>query len=280
MRVAVATCAGDDVDVDSPLLLDALAGVGVAAELAVWDDPAVAWEGFDLTVVRSTWDYAPRRDEFLAWARARRRIVNRPEILEYSTDKHYLADLAARGYPVVPSHFCDRGATPVFPDGAFVVKPTVGAGSIDATRYRADEVDAARAHVARLHAAGRDALIQPYLDSVDSRGEHALVFIGGAFSHAMTKGAMLNVDGGARTALFRRERMSATAPDPDARAIAERVLADPRFADLLYARVDLLAAPEGWRILELELAEPSLFLTHVPDAAHRLARAVRSTLEA
>ncbi len=280
MRVAVATCAGDDVDVDSPLLLDALAGVGITAELAVWDDPSVEWDRVDLTLVRSTWDYAPRRDEFLAWARARRRIANRAEILEYSTDKHYLADLAARGHPVVPSHFCDRGERPDVPDGPFVVKPTVGAGSIDVTRYRSDEVTAARAHVARLHAAGRDALIQPYLESVDTRGEHALVFIGGAFSHAMTKGAMLNVDGGARTALFRRERMSVTTPDPDARAVAERVLADPRFDDLLYARVDLLASDEGWLILELELAEPSLFLTHVPDAARRLARAVRSTLEA
>ena len=65
------------------------------------------------------------------------------------------------------------GEEPVFPEGDFVVKPTVGAGSVDAARFAPAQIDLARAHVARLHAGGRCALVQPYVHSIDERGERA-----------------------------------------------------------------------------------------------------------
>ena len=48
-RVAVATCEGEDVDPDSPLLLAALAERGVEAQLCVWDDPSIDWRDYELT---------------------------------------------------------------------------------------------------------------------------------------------------------------------------------------------------------------------------------------
>jgi hypothetical protein len=50
------------------LVLGPLAGRGIAAEAAVWDDPDVDWSAYDLVVLRSPWDHALRRDEFVAWA--------------------------------------------------------------------------------------------------------------------------------------------------------------------------------------------------------------------
>jgi glutathione synthase/RimK-type ligase-like ATP-grasp enzyme len=274
-RVAVATCAGENVDVDSPVLLTALHRAGLEADLCVWDDPAVDWARYDLTVLRSTWDYAPRRDEFLAWARGVERLANPYDVVAYSSDKHYLADLAARGIPVVDTVFCDVGATLTIPAApSIVVKPAVGAGSIDAARYRRDDEGEIAAHVARLHAKGRDVVLQPYVDSVDQLGERALIFIDGAFSHAMTKAAMLNTHELDRTALFRREQMSRADAEPEALAVAERIFADPRFTHLLYARVDLVKGPVGWAVMELELVEPSLFLTFDDTAADRLSTAI------
>jgi len=278
--VAVATCAGDQlVDPDSPLLLDALDAAGVEGELCVWDDSRVRWDRYELVVVRSTWDYAARRDEFLEWARGLGRVLNPFEVLRYSADKHYLIDQAQRGHAVVATSFCDVGASPTFPDADFVVKPCVGAGSIDADRFARDERERATAHVRRLHDAGRDAMIQPYIASVDTLGERALIFIDGAFSHAMTKGAMLNDAPDDRDALFRREQMTRADAEPDALAAAAAVLDDPRFADLLYARVDLVDDDGTWRLMELELVEPSLFLGYDDTAATTLARAIRVRLE-
>jgi len=280
-RVAIATSLSDDVnlDPDGQILLDALSDVGLDGSMRVWDDPSIDWATYELTVIRSTWDYTRDRDAYLAWARGIERLLNPYSIIQYSTDKHYLGDLASRSHRIVPTTFCDVSEDPVFPDTKFVVKPTVGAGSIDAEKYDPQDFDRALAHVRDLHSSGRDAMIQPYVSSIDSDGERALVFIDGAFSHAMTKGAMLNRAADDRDALFRREQMSVANAEPDAVAFAEAVLDDDRFRGILYGRVDLVKAPEGWAIMELELVEPSLFLAYDDQAPHRLANAIRARLD-
>jgi len=273
-RVAIATCRGDDVDIDTPILLAAMERAGVSASMCIWDDPTVAWNDFDLTVLRSTWDYAPRRKEFLAWAKTIERLHNPYELVEYSTDKHYLADVAAQGHRIVPTEFFAVGEVARFPNTDFVVKPCVGAGSIDAERFSADQVDSATAHVKRLHQANRDAMVQPYIQSVDEMGERAVIFIDGEFSHAMTKGAMLNTTPDERDKLFRREQMSRAEVEPEALKVAQGILASGGFENLLYARVDLVHDGEGWALMELELVEPSLFLSFNEAAADKLARAI------
>lgn len=272
--VLIATCAPGDVDPDGPVLLAALADEGLAARLAIWDDPREKWNDAALVVVRSTWDYAARRGEFLEWARGVERLANPYDALEYSSDKHYLSDLARRGVAVVESSFVEVGEPAVFPDGDFVVKPCVGAGSIDADRYGRHDHAAARAHVARLHELGRAALIQPYVASVDEIGERACVFIGGAFSHLMVKGAMLNVAADERDVAFRRSQMSRGASDDECVAAARATLGALGRDDLLYARVDVLRDGDQWRVLELELVEPWLFLAYDDTAPARLARAI------
>lgn len=282
-RIAIATSFNDDVDEDldpdTALLHDALSAVGIDGALCVWDDASVDWAQFELTVIRSTWDYTRERDGYLAWARGVERLLNPYPIIEYSTDKHYLIDLERRSHRIVPTTFCDVGVEPVLPNGRFVVKPAVGAGSIDAERYDDDERGRALAHVRRLHASGRDAVIQPYVASIDSDGERALVFIDGRFSHAMTKGAMLTTAADDRDALFRREQMSVAVAEPDAVAFAEAVLSEEPFRGILYARVDLVKMAEGWAIMELEMVEPSLFLAYDDEAPRRLADAIARRLD-
>ena len=145
--VALATCAAlPGLDVDGPGLLQALDRVGVDARAAVWDDPAEQWGHFDLVVVRSTWDYTERRDQFVAWARSVPRLANPAEVLEWNTDKRYLGDLAEAGVPVVPTTWIGPDDAVALPgEGEFVVKPTVGAGARGAGRHRPDGAAAARA---------------------------------------------------------------------------------------------------------------------------------------
>jgi len=266
-------------DADMPLLLDALARAGVGADVAVWDDPAVDWAAYSLVVVRSTWDYIARRDEFVAWAHAVPALANPAPVLEWNTDKRYLADLGAAGLAVADTSWVAPGDPVVLPDGEFVVKPTVSSGSQDSARYAGEgsERDRALAHVGRLHAAGRTAMIQPYLGAVDSAGESALVYVDGTLSHTVRKGPMLAV--GATPGDAEYHDIGPRAPTAAERSVAARALrsvpgvADP--AGLLYARVDLVPGADGRPvILELELTEPSLFLGTDPDAAGRLAAAI------
>ncbi len=283
-RIALATCrelpGGDE---DSGVLLAACAAAGLDAEWRVWDDPAVHWESYDLVVIRSTWDYVPRRDDFTAWAQSVPRLANPADAVAWSTDKSYLGVLAAAGVPVVPTTFLAPGDPPDWAvAGDLVVKPAVSAGSQDTARYGPAEVDRARAHAAALLAAGRTVLVQPYLSRVDEVGETAVVHLGGAYSHGLRKGALLRPGDTAEFAgLWRPEDITAAEPSPAERALAERALAAvPGGPDrLLYARVDLLPGPAGDPlVVEVELAEPSLFLSAVPGSADRLAAAIRSAL--
>jgi glutathione synthase/RimK-type ligase-like ATP-grasp enzyme len=283
-RVALVTCAElPDLDPDDRLLLAPLAARGISTEPAVWDDPAVDWSAYDLVVLRSTWNYPRRRDEFVAWAGGVPRLANPADVVQWNTDKRYLSALAAAGLPVVPTHWIDRGDAWAMPDtGEWVIKPAVGAGSLDTGRYAAsDEAHRplAAAHVARLQAAGRLVMVQPYLPAVDSAGETSLLFLGGTYSHAIRKGPMLQGPYEGVAGLYKEETITARTPSPAERAVADAVLAAVPFTDLLYARVDLIPGPDGQPLLvELELAEPSLFLGTADGAADRFAAAIASAI--
>jgi len=279
-RVALATCSTrPQLDGDSARLLPALAGVGVSAEPAVWDDPAVDWAAYDLVVVRSTWDYTLRREEFLAWAAGVPRLLNPAPVLAWNTDKRYLRDLEGAGVPVVPTTYVAPGETYVPPPGEVVVKPTVSAGARDTERY-ADARDGA-ALVARLHAQDRTAMVQPYVEGVDADGETAVLVFDGELSHGARKAPLLA--GGPDVDPHDDEDraiMSAREPSPQQVAVARAALAAvPQEGPLLYARVDLVPGPDGQPVvIELELTEPSLFLRLSPGAAARFARAVARRL--
>lgn len=283
--VLIATCAdlprGDD---DREVLAAALAARGLDAQWAVWDDPSVNWAQA-LVVIRSTWDYTPRRAEFLNWARSVPRLLNPVEVLEWNSDKVYLRELTDAGVPVVPTLWAAVGEPVRLPDAAeFVLKPSVGAGSRGAGRFEAAQRGEALTHAQRLHDAGRTVMAQPYLSAVDSAGETALVYLDGVFSHAVRKAAMLpggTVHGLHSYSLYVEETISARVPDVAELAVGEAAMAllRTRFAgDLLYARVDLLPTSDGPVIVELEVTEPSLFLVDGDGAADRLAAAIAGRL--
>jgi glutathione synthase/RimK-type ligase-like ATP-grasp enzyme len=182
--IALATCAElPDGDVHDRALAERL-----GAPFVVWDDPLVDWSAFHRVVVRSTWDYSARRDEFLAWTRSiGDRLVNPAPVIEWNTDKRYVDELRTAGIPVVATQLLSPGTTLGRMAAEIVVKPTVSAGSRDTGRFQLTQRRAAEALLHRIHASGRTAMVQPYVISVDERGETALVYVEGAFFHAVRK---------------------------------------------------------------------------------------------
>ena len=266
-------------DDDEPLAVPALRSRGLHVDVVDWDDPDVRWGGYDRAVLRSTWDYPQRLAGFLAWLDSVEEVVdvvNPVPLIRWNVDKHYLADLAAGGVPVIPTTFVERDGTASFPDGRFVVKPAIGAGSRDVASYGHDQHGPAAAHVTRLQDRGESVLIQPLVDSVAADGEWPLVFFGGEYSHAANKRVTLPA-AGADDDLFVAETNSAHTATPDQIATARAAMdvVARRFGVPAYARVDLVRAGEGHQVLEVELVEPSLFLPQADHgAAARLAGAL------
>jgi hypothetical protein len=273
-----------DVDEDFAPLRDALRSAGADVQCADWDDPSVDWGAFDLAVLRATWDYSLRVHEFLSWAEAtagRTRLLNPLPCVRWNIDKHYLKHLAAAGVPTIPSHFIEPGQDAReqavrflagTPAREIVVKPAIGAGSRDAQRHDRANVRDLCEHAQRIVDSGRSALLQPYLDSVDEHGEAALIWYAGQFSHAIRKGALLKRGVAAEQGLFAKEHIMPRTPTAAELRVAQQTLAAVPFGIPLYARVDLLLDEQGApTVLELELAEPSMFFAHAPEAAARFA---------
>src|SRR6185436_19570747 len=173
----------------------------------------------------------------------------------WNTDKGYLRDLADRGVPVVPTDWVEPGGDWDPPAGEHVIKPAVSISSRDTGRYHredADHVRLAREHVRRLHREGRTVMVQSYLRGVEDEGETSLVYLGGKFSHAMRKGAVLDgPDRGARLPHEASPGLEPRRPTAAQRHVAERALAAvPSGPDgLLYARVDLVPDARGEPLL-------------------------------
>ena len=277
-RIALACCsrwpAGSG---DHAGLAEALTHRGVRTEWVPWDDASTDWSAYDLVLLRETWDYPRKLAAFLGWVDSlgpATSVVNPPAVVRWNHHKRYLRELAVAGIPTVPTTVVTPGA----PDGAdadtalgrmgvewVVVKPAVGIGGDGAWRGRVD--DPATVGHLRALLAGGDVLVQPYLHSVETRGETSLIVLGGRVSHTVTK---LPGPGEFR---IHEHRGGTYVPAEASPAQVELALAACEVAGaltgegLLYARADLVA-DDGGRpaLMELELIEPSLYLHTVPAA--------------
>ena len=115
MHIALATCRDlPDWEVDDRPLHDAFRARGVELASPAWDDAAVDWSAYDACLIRTTWDYMDRRDAYVQWAQrtaAATRLFNPADIVAWNTHKRYLADLESKGVPVLPTVWCEVGAT-------------------------------------------------------------------------------------------------------------------------------------------------------------------------
>jgi hypothetical protein len=282
-RIALATCAKlPTLNDDDRRLIPALGELGLEAVPAVWDSPDVCWDEFrgGAVLVRSCWDYHHRLEEFLAWValleRAAAPVWNIPAVLRWNSHKSYLRDLAARGIPVVPTRWLERGASielrRLLGDEGWrdaVVKPAVSASAFGTWRTSVETAGADQAPLDALLRAG-DVMVQPFMSEVGNPGEWSILFFGGRFSHAVLKRPAA---GDYRVQWEFGGTAAAAAPPPKLLADAEAVMAAAP-GDSLYARVDGVERDGRLILMELELIEPHLFLAWDAGAAARLAEAL------
>lgn len=285
LDVALASCSAlPEPDFDEPPLMAALASAGLAAEVLAWDDPAADFGRARVTVLRSTWNYPLDRPRFLEWAARTARVSelwNPLPVVEWSSHKRYLLDLAEADLATTPTELVAAGSARRLVDilaargwREIVVKPAVSAASFRTRRFKRSDLQRGEEHLAALTRAG-DALVQEYLPSVASYGERALVWIDGKLTHAVRKRPRFEGD----SEFVSRRAVPITSDEEvlarGTLAAAQRLIDAP----LLYARVDLAPGVDGRPLLmELELIEPSLFFAQCPAALERFVRALRHRL--
>lgn len=266
------------------LVAERLRNAGISVAAAVWDDAAIDWSSSRLCLLRSTWDYHESPARFLEWLErtaSQTTVRNHPSLVRWNLHKFYLRELAEKGVPIVPTLWLERGESAKLEEllaahgrSELIVKPAYGASSSDVEHVRNSEQERRRgqAHLDRLLEVG-DVLVQPFLQTLEAYPERALMFIDGTFTHAVSKTP------------FQRALPSGEAGDaPLVSAVEdERAVASAAIASLperpLFARVDIVRDDRHRPcVLELELIEPTLFLSMHPPAASALADAIVTLL--
>lgn len=241
----------------------------------------VTWDEYELVIIRSPWDYQEDPSAFLAVleqiAASRARLYNPLPMVRWNICKTYLRDLQEAGLAIVPTQWLsglDEQMIPKlcagFGTDRIVVKPWVGANAHDTFVLRAAGApdDSARA-VARF--AEREVMVQPFVARVQTEGEFSLIYLGGRYSHAVLKTPCA---GDFRVQEEHGGVIQTVQPAAELRALADRVV-HAVDGHLLYARVDLVRLSSGQpAVMELELIEPSLYLSYDEQAPERFAEAI------
>lgn len=252
---------------------------GIAFEIVAWDEPGIEERGYDAAIIRTTWDYHERPEQFVetleTFGRAGLPVFNRPEVVRWNLRKTYLRELGPSAIETIWVERADAvtiaQAFDALGAAEIVVKPQVGAGSIRTVRLKRNTWSDADLIGAPLG----EAMIQPFLSTIETEGERSLFWFGGKYSHAIRKvpegGSWLaNIPG--------KTRFVAEAPPPAALEAAEAAR-ERAPKDLLYVRIDLVLGDDGgWRVIEIEAIEPYLFLDFAPEGARFFVDAIAGVL--
>jgi glutathione synthase/RimK-type ligase-like ATP-grasp enzyme len=280
-RIALVTCAAlPSLYGDEQALPASFAAAGVDAEPVVWSASEVAWSRYDAVVLRSTWDYFERIDEFRSWLdrieREGVRLYNPVPLVRWNFDKRYLAELQSRGVRIVPTRFCDAGARVDLPAlvaergwSQAIVKPAVSGGAYRTHRFAAADAGRVQDELDEiLRTSG--ALVQPFLDEIVRDGEWSLLSFDGVSSHAAVKRPA--------TGDFRVQAQFGGTHEPADPPAAVRRAATAILGELptptLYARIDGIVRDGEFELMEVEVIEPYLFLPGAPGAVDRYVTAV------
>ena len=265
--------------IDADLSFAPLEALGWRCAWLPWRTPNVRWDGWDAVYLAATWDYPEDPEAFLevleAIDRSSAVLVNDIELVRWNIPKTYLRDLEGGGAAIVPSRWYERfadcnlaGDRALLASERLIVKPVISTNAHDTFLLDFPLSPDLETRLAETFAE-RAFVVQPFIDNIQRDGEYSLFYIGGDFSHAIRKVP--------RTGDFRvqEEHGADIHPvdvEPDLLEAADRVMAlvDPA---PLYARCDFVRAREGYKVMELELIEPSLYLRMDDRAPARFAAA-------
>jgi len=111
MNIAIASCFDlPDWEKDDVPFFKELADVGIEYQVIPWDSE-IDWSQFDACLLRTTWDYQERIDEFMSWINhvsTQTQLINSKDIIEWNSHKRYLRELQRAGIDIAPSEWLMR----------------------------------------------------------------------------------------------------------------------------------------------------------------------------
>lgn len=269
---------------EDQLLQEALEAKGLNVTRINWDNPDFDWTQTKAAVIRATWDYFHRVNEFSQWldkVSGLTQLIHHADTVRWNMDKHYLADLQAKGIAIVPTLFVEQGDTRNLGDvisssewDKVVLKPAISGAARHTYVINLNNV-ADHENIFRRLIAEEAMMIQPFLENIISKGEVSHMLFGGQYSHSILKMAKpgdFRVQDDFGGTIYRYQ------PTLDEIDFAQQAVAScvPK---PVYARVDVVwDNDDNLALAELELIEPELWLRKKPEAAEQFTNALLAAL--
>lgn len=266
-------------------MIEAIAPVfaarGWALKVIDWEAPLEAFNGLDLLMLGTSWNYQDKSEAFLAKLEALEAkgitVSNSSKIVRWNINKTYLRDLAEAGASTIPTLWREsvtaKGvaeAFDVFGCDRIVVKRQIGAGA------EGQELMSRGSPPAKDWSFGAPAMLQPFLPAIAEKGELSFLFFGGTYSHCVRK---LPASGDYRIQSLYGGTEVPYEPSTKEQAQASAIIAALPLAPPLYARVDMLEGEDGaLLVMEAELIEPYLYPEQGPNMGKTLADAIAKEL--
>ncbi len=270
---------------DDSLIVEALRARGLKVIKTNWDNPDFDWSSTRTALFRTIWDYFERFQEFNSWlekVKEQTFLINPYNTIKWNMDKHYLKDLEEKGITIIPTRFFEIGDKRTLEEisgfnGAerLILKPAVSGGSRHTYVLTRDNIQKHGKIFSEL-IQSESMLLQPFIESILSRGEASHIFFNGHYSHSILKKAKpgdfrVQDQWGGTFSLFEAS--------PDDISFSEEVLSSCREMPV-YARVDHVWLDSGESALaELEVIEPELWFRTKKGSADILADAVVEILK-
>ena len=263
------------------LLINSMKKYGWDCKLVPWDILNISWNDFDLAIIRSTWDYQGRIEEFLKVLHkihiSNCALQNSLDLVKWNINKSYLLELSKKNIEIIPSLFFKnydeqniQKSFSHFSNEKLIIKPTMSANADDTFIVTKKGFSNTNFFLSSLFSK-RGFIVQPFIENIKEEGEYSLIFFGEHHSHTLLKTPKngdfrVQEEHGGILKLIEN-------PEKKLLKIAEAIIKSLPFKNL-YARVDLVRRKDTFLLMEVELIEPSLYFNLASEASSTLAKII------
>lgn len=220
---------------------------GYKAKISSWEDNEKA----NVNIIRSVWGYHKKVDDFLNFVNSNNTINNKLIISENVDKKKQFGLLKANDIEIIDTQFINHILALNYKGQKIVVKPTISASGHN-TYIIENEKDIEQV----LHL--NNIMVQPYIPSINE-GEISVIAINRIVKYAIKRYP------GVFTEYKKEEYISKINLDKDLVEIVKKILLIEEYKKAVIMRIDFVHTEQGYKVMEVELVDPDLFIETIPD---------------
>lgn len=244
----------------------------VKTDIVSWQDKNVDFNEYDALIIRSIWGFHHHLEEFEKWLTTIKNnhilLLNPVDMIKDNLDKEKQFQLLDQ-YQIkhIETTFTEsKNIKEVLikqKDASIVVKPTISESGND-TYLLGEENKKNNKTIEEIESLLQNVtskiMVQPFIKEIEN-GEYSLVFIDGKFQNAVLRYPSIFTN---KNTITHLEQV-----DPKLYALALQITNIKEYQQSLYMRIDAVKLDDEYQIMEIELTDPDLFFSFIPNHKKR-----------